>query len=190
MMRIITGSAKGTSLYTLPGEATRPTAERVKEAVFSMLQFEIEGMRVLDLFAGSGQMALEALSRGAHAATLCDASKEAIAVIQKNAEKTRLAGLCEIKQTDALSFLSGAPKKEYDLVILDPPYALGLIPKVLGALLDRGFLAPHAKIVCESASFDDVFGGDAALASSFTCLRQNKYGVAHITLLTRKGETL
>lgn len=190
MMRIITGSAKGTSLCTLPGDATRPTAERVKEAVFSMLQFEVEGMRVLDLFAGSGQMALEAISRGAHFATLCDVSKEAIAVIQKNAEKTRLSALCEIKQTDALAFLSTSPKKEYNLVILDPPYALGLIPKALGLLLDRGFLAPTAKIVCESASFEDVFGGDETLASRFVLLKQSKYGIAYVTLLTPKGETL
>ena len=190
MMRIITGSAKGTPLATLAGDATRPTSERVKEAVFSMLQFEIEGMRVLDLFAGSGQMALEALSRGAHVATLCDSSKDAIAIIQKNAEKTRLVGLCEIRKTDALSFLATAPKDQYDLVILDPPYALGILPKALQALLDRNFLAPNAKIVCESASFEDVYAGDETLASRFSILKQNKYGVAHITLLTPKGETL
>ena len=190
MMRIITGSAKGTSLYTLPGDATRPTAERVKEAVFSMLQFEVEGMRVLDLFAGSGQMALEALSRGAHFATLCDSSKEAIEIIRKNAEKTRLVGLCDIRNTDALAFLSTSPTATYDLVILDPPYALGLIPKALGLLLGRGFLSPNAKIVCESASFEDVFGGDERLALRFSCLRQNKYGVAHVTVLTPKGETV
>ena len=187
-MRIITGSAKGTPLATLAGDATRPTSERAKEAVFSMLQFEIEGMRVLDLFAGSGQMALEALSRGAHFATLCDFSKEAIAIIQKNAEKTRLASLCEIRQADAIAFLATAPKGTYDLVILDPPYVSGLIPKALRALLDRGFLSPNAKIVCESASFDDVFAGDEELASRFVSLKQNKYGVAHITLLTPKGE--
>ena len=90
-MRIITGSARGVSLMTLPGEATRPTAERTKEAVFSMIQFDIEGRKILDLFAGSGQLALEALSRGAASAVLCDKSKEAINIIKKNAEKTRLS---------------------------------------------------------------------------------------------------
>ena len=87
MMRIITGKAKGIRLATLEGEATRPTAERTKEAVFSMLQFDIEDRRVLDLFAGSGQMGLEALSRGAHSAVLVDHAKAAISVIKQNIEK-------------------------------------------------------------------------------------------------------
>ena len=88
MMRIITGKAKGIRLKTLEGEATRPTSERAKEAVFSMIQFEIEGRTVLDLFGGSGQLALEALSRGASSAIVSDASKAAVDVIRKNAEKT------------------------------------------------------------------------------------------------------
>ena len=84
MMRIITGKARGVRLDTLPGENTRPTAERAKEAVFSMLQFELQGRVVLDLFAGSGQMALEAISRGAAHAVLVDVSREAVAIIEKN----------------------------------------------------------------------------------------------------------
>ena len=90
MMRIITGKARGVRLDTLEGLATRPTAEKVKEAIFSMIQFDIEGRRVLDIFAGSGQMALEALSRGAKDAVLIDASKEAAEIIRKNALKTKL----------------------------------------------------------------------------------------------------
>ena len=104
-MRIITGSARGVSLLTLPGEATRPTAERTKEAVFSMIQFDIEGRKVLDLFAGSGQLALEALSRGAAEAVLCDNSKEAINIIKKNAEKTRLAAKGKIYAADAKTLI-------------------------------------------------------------------------------------
>ncbi|MBQ7173111.1 MAG: 16S rRNA (guanine(966)-N(2))-methyltransferase RsmD [Clostridia bacterium] len=190
MMRIITGSAKGIPLATLPGETTRPTAERVKEAVFSMIQFEVEGMTVLDLFAGSGQMALEALSRGARRATLCDSSREAISIIQKNAEKTKLAPLCEIRNIDALTFLKTAPKEKYDLVFLDPPYRLSAIPVALRLLLSGGLLRQTARIFCESASFEDVFAGDENLAGRFDCLRQNRYGAAHITLLTPKGECL
>ena len=93
MMRIITGRARGVRLNTLPGEGTRPTSERAKEAVFSMLQFDLQGQAVLDLFAGSGQMALEAISRGASHAVLSDASSAAVGVIRANAEKTRLASL-------------------------------------------------------------------------------------------------
>ena len=95
-MRIITGKSRGTTLVTLEGENTRPTSERAKEAVFSMLQFELEGRRVLDLFGGSGQLALEALSRGAASAVIADSSRQAVEIIKKNAEKTRLAPCCNI----------------------------------------------------------------------------------------------
>ena len=95
-MRIITGSAKGRVLATLPGEDTRPTAERTKEAIFSMLQFELEGRKILDLFSGSGQMGLEALSRGAASAVLVDRSRDAVAIIQKNAIATRLNDRCRM----------------------------------------------------------------------------------------------
>ena len=99
-MRIISGRARGTKLVTLDGMQTRPTAERTKEAIFSMLQFEMDGRCVLDLFSGSGQMALEALSRGAASAVLCDKSRDAISIIQKNVEKTRLQEPCTIVNAD------------------------------------------------------------------------------------------
>lgn len=104
MMRIITGSARGTKLAAPEGMTTRPTAERAKEAVFSSLQFGIRGRTVLDLFAGSGQMGLEALSRGAAFAVFCDSSPEAVAVIKKNAEKTHLSDRCRIVGGDSLDF--------------------------------------------------------------------------------------
>ena len=88
MMRIITGSAKGKKLVSLEGDATRPTSERIKEAIFSSIQFDLEGRRVLDLFAGSGQMGLEALSRGASKATFIDLSREAMDIVKQNAKTT------------------------------------------------------------------------------------------------------
>ena len=91
MMRVITGRARGIKLVTLEGEMTRPTSERAKEAIFSMIQFDLEGRRVLDLFAGSGQMGIEALSRGAAQAVMVDQSKDAIAIIKQNVEKTKLS---------------------------------------------------------------------------------------------------
>ena len=114
MMRIITGKAKGIRLKTLEGDATRPTSERVKEAVFSMLMGDIEGREILDLFSGSGQMGLEALSRGASHAVLVDNSYHAINIIKENVEKTKLSPLCEIRKDDSLSFI----KKS----ILSPTY--------------------------------------------------------------------
>ena len=105
MMRIITGRAKGIKLDTLKGDNTRPTSERAKEAVFSMLQFDIEGRVVLDLFSGSGQMGLEALSRGASRAYLIDRGKGACDIIKKNVEKSRLNDGCFVLCEDSISFL-------------------------------------------------------------------------------------
>ena len=188
MMRIITGKARGVRLQTLTGEATRPTAERTKEAVFSMLQFELRDAYVLDLFAGSGQMGLEAISRGARHAVLCDASGDAVAVIRENARRTRLEEACEIVRMEHSTYLRTARvPSPFDLVFLDPPYALGLIPSSLRMLSERDLLAEDAKLVCESADPADVFGGDADLASRFAVLKQNRYGAASVTVLRYAG---
>ena len=190
MMRIITGSARGTHLYTLPGEATRPTSERAKEALFSVLQQKPLRARVLDLFAGSGQLGLEALSRGAMQAIFVDASAEAIGILHRNAEKTHLAERATIRRSDAISFLKGYSGAPFDLVFLDPPYAAGLVPPCLALLHDRKLLAAGAIVAVETATYDDVFGQDAALQSLYCVEKQSRYGVAHITLLTSKEELL
>ena len=208
MMRIITGTARGIKLTTREGETTRPTAERVKEAVFSMIQFEIEGRAVLDLFAGSGQLALEALSRGAARATIIDASREAANVIMDNAKKTRLFDRCRISCADYASFIRGAAHREqYDIVFLDPPYAAGLVPEALRKLAQGDLYAPGAVIVCETdngtdarpsrrnrseeeieareneAILRDVFGGSEELAAQYTVQKSVSYGRSRITLL-------
>ncbi len=189
MMRIITGRARGTKLSAPKGETTRPTAERTKEAIFSILQFDLAGREVLELFAGSGQMSLEALSRGAASALLCDASREAAAVIRENAAKTRLLPLCEILCCDWRSLLqSQRRKRSFDLVFLDPPYAKGLLPEVLQTLLAFRLLKSGAKLICETAEADDVFAGDAALSSHFEVLRVSRYGAACVTILQTKEE--
>ena len=104
-MRIITGSAKGIKLVTLEGDATRPTSERAKEALFSMIQFDIEGRRVLDLFAGSGQLGLEAISRGAEFCMFTDSSADAISIVRKNIEKTRFGENSKTAIADYRNFL-------------------------------------------------------------------------------------
>lgn len=186
MMRIITGSARGTHLYTLQGEATRPTAERTKEALFSILQQKPVGTRVLDLFAGSGQLGLEALSRGAVHAVFVDGARDAADIVRRNAEKTHLSDRCEVVVSEARAFLRGCRKPPFDLIFLDPPYAAGLVPDALRLLLDRELLAPGACIVAETASPEDVFGKDEALADQFEIKKQNRYGAAHVTVLTRR----
>ena len=188
MMRIITGKARGTKLQTLAGEATRPTAERTKEAVFSIINFDIAGARVLDLFAGSGQLGLEALSRGAEYAVFNDSSREAAAIIRANAEKTRMIESCEILSTDWQPVLRRfAGREQFGLVFLDPPYAGGFLPKVLAKMIEWDLLSDGAVIVCESAKEEDVFGDNEELKNQFTVRRVARYGAACVTIL-EKGE--
>ena len=190
MMRIITGSARGTHLYTLAGDATRPTSERAKEALFSMLGNKPMGARVLDLFAGSGQLGLEALSRGAAHAVFLDGAKEAVEILRRNAEKTRLQDRAEIRMGDALSFLKSYCGERFDLVFLDPPYAARLLPTCLSLLCERKLLSDHAVIVAESGAPQDVFGGDERLAEQFEIQKQNRYGAAFLTVLLPQKELL
>ena len=179
-MRIITGKSKGTKLNTLEGQETRPTAERTKEAVFSTLQFDIEGREVLDLFAGSGQMGLEALSRGARSACFVDSSKRAVEIIKGNAQKTRLFDDCSIFCDDALSFLKKQRDKGFDIVFLDPPYASDLINKALLLLVENKLVKSTSYIVCESDSFDILSKENL---EKYEIVRKMKHGVAHILIL-------
>lgn len=129
-MRVITGIARGRRLETLPGDATRPTGEKVKESLFSAIQFDIEGRRVLDLFAGSGQLGIEALSRGASGCVFVDKNTEAVKIIRQNLLHTGLAEKSQVLGTDALSYLT-RPGDRFDLVFLDPPYASDLLEQAL-----------------------------------------------------------
>lgn len=186
-MRIITGKAKGINIKTLEGEATRPTSQRVKEAVFSMLQFDIEGRRVLDLFSGSGQMALEAISRGASFAVMVDRSPEAIKVINDNVVKTKFLDQCEVRREDYVSFLNRYRGEKFDIVFLDPPYASGFYAPALKKLIERDMIKSTSLIVCES-DFENIFGEDLELASRFEIIKQTGYGRVYITLLSPKKE--
>ena len=190
MMRIITGTARGAKLQAPAGEHTRPTAERTKEAVFSMLADRVVGRRVLDLFGGSGQLGLECLSRGAASAVIVDNDKAAVQVIRENARHTKLADRAEIVQTAALGFLktySGAP---FGLIFLDPPYATTLVRECLAVIASRGLLTKGGTIVCETAAPEAVFAEDAALEAQFFCRRRARYGAAHITVLGLAEEAL
>lgn len=192
MMRIITGSAKGIRLKTLEGDATRPTAERVKEAVFSMLCGDIEGREVLDLFSGSGQLALEALSRGASFAVMLDSSPSAIKIITENAEKTRLSDRCDIKREDYLGYIRKNRGKHFDIVFLDPPYASGYYSVALQGLLDADMLKPTSMIICES-DVDAIFADDHALAKRYEIIKQSRYSRTFITILSpilNKGDEI
>lgn len=205
MMRIITGTARGVKLDTLEGEETRPTAERFKEALFSMIQFDVEGRDVLDLFGGSGQLGLEALSRGAATAVFIDSSRAAADIIIGNARRCKLFDKCRISSMDSLAYLrSAAGKQEFDIIFLDPPYAAGLIPECLRLIAEGGILAEGGVIVCETAEeipqgkkkkiketdeeaaakiLETVFGGDEVLAAKYTVRRTAVYSRSRLTLL-------
>lgn len=132
-MRIITGSARGRKLKALSGEDIRPTSDRVKEAIFSIVQFQIEGRRVLDLFAGCGQLGLEALSRGAASAVFVDSSAKSLAVVRENIAACGFSDKSEAIHSDAAAYLSRCRTK-FDIAFLDPPYGSKLLDTVLPLL--------------------------------------------------------
>ena len=173
MLRIITGTAKGKKLVTLEGEATRPTSERIKEAIFSSIQFDIEGRRVLDLFAGSGQLGLEALSRGAESAFFVDSAREAIEIVKKNASFCELADKCRYLVSDSRNYIRKASGREkFDLVFVDPPYAMECCGDVLSRLEKSDVLANGAIVVLESGT-EEINPLDFP---SFECIKSTHYG--------------
>ena len=175
MMRIITGKAKGKKLFTLEGDATRPTSERIKGAIFSAIQFDVEGRRVLDLFAGSGQMGLEALSRGATKATFIDASREAMEIVKKNAMHTGFADDSKFIVSDSANYLrKAAGRDKYDLVFIDPPYAAGRCAEMAALLVRYGVIIPGAIVVLESG--EETIDMTAPGLCGYEVIKSQSYG--------------
>lgn len=176
-MRVITGRARGCQLKAPRGMSTRPTMDQVKEGIFSAVQFELEGRRVLDLFAGSGQMGIEALSRGAARAVFVDESREAVQVIRENLEKTRLGDLAAVRQCEAMQYLDTA-RETFDLVILDPPYAEKFLENAIKKISEIDILSSSGIIICERPA-------DKLLPESYPGLqrwREYKYGKTAVTI--------
>ena len=161
---------------------TRPTTDKVKESVFNIVQFDIEGRRVLDLFGGTGQMGIEALSRGAASCTFVDLRREAAAVIRENLVHTKLAELGRVVQGDYLAFLTGCREK-FDLVFLDPPYGTGMLEKALDAIAKIDIVTEHGIIVCESAAESTL----PELPEPYAMGRAYRYGKIKITLYHRRA---
>jgi 16S rRNA (guanine966-N2)-methyltransferase len=153
LMRVVAGRLGGRRLRAVPGSATRPTGDRVREALFSVLSSRVEEARVLDLFAGTGALAIEALSRGAASAVLVEQSAQATTVIRANLEALGLTGVAAVRRTKVEVYLRGQRDGPFDLVLADPPYALpiGVLAGLL-ARLARGALAPGAVIALESSA--------------------------------------
>ncbi len=145
-MRVITGTARGKRLKTPEGFDVRPTTDKVKEAVFSSIQFELENADIVDLFSGSGQMGIEALSRGAGYAVFTDNSKRSLDVINENIKNTGFENQSRVINTNALDFICTTPMK-FDIAFIDPPYKQGLAEKTLssvGRIMNDG-----GKVICE-----------------------------------------
>ena len=145
-MRVITGTARGRKLLTPEGFDTRPTTDKIKEAICSALHFDFQGAKILDLFAGSGQMAIEGMSRGGRAATLIDSDPKAIACIQQNVKACGFAENCTVLRTDAIAFLQRCREK-YDIALLDPPYHKDILQQVIPLLLP--LMTENGILVCE-----------------------------------------
>lgn len=174
-MRVITGLARGKNLVTLEGEEVRPTTQRIKEAIFSIIQFDIEGRKFLDLFSGSGQMGIEALSRGANLAVFVDKSNKAINIIKKNLNSTKLLENAKILNMDSNSFLCSTNDK-FDIAFLDPPYRKGILQNTIENITH--VMNENAIIICEHPKEEilpDKIG-------DFLLKKKYKYGRIVVTL--------
>ena len=181
-MRVITGKARGVQLKTPDGMATRPTTDRVKEALFSIIQFDIPTSKVLDLFGGTGQLGIEALSRGAKSAVFVDAAESACKLIKENLRRTKLESDARVVRADYLDYLKRCREK-YDIIFLDPPYAEVFLENALKCITEIDILETGGIIVTERPLGKELpwdFEG-------FTRSKDYKYGTVLLTIY-RKNE--
>ena len=181
-MRVITGSAKGRRLDELPGLDTRPTAARVKEGLFSAIQFDIEGRRVLDLFAGTGQLGIECLSRGAAFCDFVESAPAAMKIVRKNVSVCGLENRAAFHGRDFAAFLSRCGEK-YGLIFLDPPYASGNLERALEQITAIDIAAKNGIIVCESPAEHPM----PELAAPYEKGGEYRYGKIKVTLYRRRA---
>ena len=182
-MRVISGTSRGKKLSSLEGLETRPTLDRVKEALFNILQFDIKESKILDLFSGSGALAIEALSRGAKEAVLCDSLNKAITIINKNLDATKLKNKAKVLNEDYLVALNILKKesKKFDIIFLDPPYKSDYISKSIKKILEYNLLSDDGIIVAETDDENKIEN-----IKDIKIYDVRKYGIVHIVFI-RKG---
>jgi 16S rRNA (guanine(966)-N(2))-methyltransferase RsmD len=178
-MRVISGSARGRKLKEPEGQGIRPTTDMVKEAVFNIIQFDIEGRRILDLFAGTGQLGIESLSRGAAAAVFVDESNDAARLVRDNVKSMGFEDSATVVRGDALAYIRQGGR--FDIIFLDPPYETRFIEKALNAIIEFDILKENGIIICETK--EDKRLPD--VAPPYSKGREYKYGKIKITLYTR-----
>lgn len=180
-MRIISGKARGTKLYTLDGTATRPTLDRVKESLFNIIQNDIEDSTVLDLFSGSGAIGLEFLSRGAKRAVLCDSSKYAIKIIKQNVQKTHFEEKVEVYNMEFTKLVERLQNQKFDIIYIDPPYATDFIKISLEKIIEYELVNENTKIIVETDDETRILNQIEKMDVEITDKR--KYGRATIIFL-------
>ena len=181
-MRVITGTARGRKLVTLEGMDVRPTTDMVKEAMFSIIQFEVEGAVVLDLFCGSGQLGIEALSRGARYCIFVDQSRDSQEVTRQNLQTTGLAKNSRVAAMDFAAFLRSTGET-FDIALLDPPYRKGLVDTALPLLVPR--MSPGGVILCETSREEQL----PREVGGFAVRKEYRYGKIKLTAYRSKEET-
>ena len=184
-MRIIAGTKRGQTIQAPKGRDTRPTLDRVRESLFGIIQFEVAGQTVLDLFAGSGSLGLEALSRGAAHAVFNDSARESIAAVRANLAKTGLAQQATVYSMGHLAAIQPVARAGFcfDLVFLDPPYRAGLLEETLAALRAAGVLAPGCRVIAEHAA-----NQPPETPPGFLLRDRRKYGIAGISIFEEEQE--
>ena len=181
-MRVISGSARGRRLNELQGMETRPTTDRVKEALFNIVQFEVPGRDILDLFAGTGQLGIEALSRGAARCTFVDQRKDAAALVRENLKLTCLTGRGKVVQGDSISYLMSCREK-FHVIFLDPPYQSGLLEQAMETIAAFDILREHGIMICESP-LEQVLPD---LSQPYERGKDYRYGKIKLTVYRRNG---
>ena len=176
-MRVVSGIARGRFLKTLEGESTRPTTAKVKESIFNIIQFDLEGKTVLDLFSGSGQLAIEAISRGASRAVAVDSSKKATDVIKENVKTCGFSEEISVITGDYSDFLK--KKNKFDIIFLDPPYGSEAMDKALAQIRLFDILSKRGIIVCETEALSKIDGFPETEYS----MREYKYGRVKLTII-------
>ena len=183
-MRVISGKARGTKIYTLDEKITRPTLDRVKESIFNIIQTRIEDCIFVDLFAGSGAIGIEAASRGAKKVILCDKSKEAIEVINKNIAKTHLTEKTEVYNCDYVSCLNKLKEKKVDIIYIDPPYALNLIENSIIEILKLDIIGENSLLILETDDENRILNF-LDTKKEFKIIDKRKYGRAYVIFITK-----
>ena len=183
-MRVIAGSARGRRLKELQGMDTRPTTDKVKESLFNIIQFDLEGRRVLDLFGGTGQLGIEALSRGSAHCTFVEKRRDAVVLLRDNLKSVGFEAQARVVQGDALAFLTGCREK-FDVILLDPPYHTDLMDRAIESILMFDILAEHGIIVCETAADREL---PPLPEEKFEPGRTYRYGKIRLSVFRRKGK--